>query len=123
MYKRYSVYYNRPLKKPHNKARNAPRPIAGAVERLIDALGIAKSYHGWMVVTKWPDIVGEQIARAAKAFRFDEGVLYIAVPDASWRQNLVMETDTILLKIRSCPFGRVVTQLRFVHAEKGYERS
>jgi predicted nucleic acid-binding Zn ribbon protein len=115
--------YNQPAPKTRYKARKTPKPIAGAVEKLVKSLGISRSYHGWLVVTKWPQIVGEQVAKAAKAFRFDDGVLFIAVPDAAWRQNLAMETDTILQKIRSYSFGRVVTQLRFVHAEKGYERS
>ena len=116
------MYYNQPSKRPQNKARKAPKPIAGVIEKVVKSLGIAKSYHGWLVVTKWPEIVGEQIAKAARAFRFDDGVLFIAVPDAVWRQNLAMETDTILQKIRSYPFGRVVTQLRFVQGEKGYNR-
>ncbi|MFQ6007873.1 MAG: DUF721 domain-containing protein [Candidatus Zixiibacteriota bacterium] len=115
--------YSQPVQKTRHKARKTPKPIAGAVEKLVKSLGISRSYHGWVVVSKWPQIVGEQVAKVARAFRFDDGVLYVAVPDAAWRQNLAMETDTILHKIRSYPFGRVVTQLRFVHAEKGYNRS
>ena len=112
-------YYNRPPRSHYSKARQAPKPIAGVIEKVVQSLGISKSYHGWLVVTKWPDIVGDQIARAAKAVRFDDGTLYVAVPDAAWRQNLAMETESILRKIRSYPYGRAINQLRFVQGEKG----
>lgn len=112
-------YYNRPFKQGYNKARKAPKPIAGVIEKVVKSLGISKSYHGWLVVSNWPDIVGEQIAGAARAVRFDDGTLYVAVPDAAWRQNLAMETELILRKIRSYPYGRAVRQLRFVQGEKG----
>ena len=112
-------YYSRPYRKDYSKARKAPKPIAGVIEKVVQSLGISKSYHGWLVVSNWPDIVGEQIARAARAVRFDDGTLYVAVPDAAWRQNLVMETESILRKIRSYPYGRAVRQLRFVQGEKG----
>ena len=108
-----------PLRPDHKAARRAPKRIASVMENVVRSLGIATGYHGWLVVSKWAEIVGEPIARAARAFRFDDGVLFIAVPDAAWRQHLAMETDTILQKIRSYPFGRAVTQLRFVQGEKG----
>lgn len=112
-------YNSQPPKRDYNKVRKAPKPIAGVIEKVVKSLGISKSYHGWLVVTKWPEIVGEQITRVAKAVRFDDGVLYVAVPDPSWRQNLAMETESILRKIRSYPYGRVVTQLRFIQGKKG----
>ena len=112
-------YYNRPFRRTHNKAHKTPKPIAGVIEKVVQSLGISKSYHGWLVVSNWPDIVGKQIARAATAVRFDDGTLYVAVPDAAWRQNLAMETESILRKIRSYPYGRAVRQLRFVQGEKG----
>lgn len=112
-------YNNRPSRQRNGKARKAPKSIGGVIEKVVRSLGISKSYHGWLVVSEWPEIVGEQIARVAKAFHFDDGTIFIAVPDAVWRQNLAMETDEILRKIRSYPFGRVVKQLRFVQGEKG----
>ena len=109
-------YYNRPSRKDYSKT---PKPIAGVIEKVVQSLGISKSYHGWLVVSNWPDIVGEQIAKAATAVRFDDGTLYIAVPDAVWRHTLMMKTESILRKIRSYPYGRAVRQLRFVQGEKG----
>ena len=96
-----------------------PKPIAGALESLIGSLGIADSYHGWMVVTKWPEIFAGPIAKRARAFKYDSGTLFVAVEDAAWRQNLSMEIEAMLEKIHSYPFGRTVKTLRLVRNEKG----
>jgi predicted nucleic acid-binding Zn ribbon protein len=101
------------------KSSQKPRPIGGIIESVIGSLGLSESYSGWLVVSRWREIVNAPLADKARAFRYDSGVLYIAVPDASWRQNLAMDADMILEKIRSYPFGRVIKQLRFVGSEKG----
>jgi predicted nucleic acid-binding Zn ribbon protein len=113
------LYNNRPSRQSGKKAPTTPKPIAGVMENVVKSLGIARSYHGWLAVTKWPEIVGDQVAKVAKAFRFADGVLFVAVPDSVWRQTLSMQADDILQKIRSYPFGRAVIQLRFVQGEKG----
>lgn len=96
-----------------------PKPIGGVVDAVIGSLGLGKSYDGWQVVGRWPEIVGEQIARRAKAIRFDDGVLYVVVEDASWRQNLAMEIKNILATIHKYPFGRAVTNVRLTGTERG----
>ncbi len=102
-----------------NRPRNAPKPIAGVVENLIASLGLTRRYHGWMTVQHWPEIVGEQVAKVARAIRFEDGILYVAVPGDAWRQELAMQIDSILDGIHARPYGRVVTQIRLVRGEKG----
>ena len=96
-----------------------PSPISGIVESVIGSLGLRNSYQGWLVVQRWPDIVGEHIARRSEAIRYDDGILYVAVSNSVWRQELAMQTEHILREIRSLPYGRVVRQLRLVHGKKG----
>jgi predicted nucleic acid-binding Zn ribbon protein len=99
--------------------KTPPAPISSVMAGVISQLGIGKNYHGWSVVTHWPEIVGEQIARRAKALKFDDGQLIVAVPDASWRQELAMQLDELMQKIHSFPGGRVIKELRLVRGEKG----
>ena len=87
---------------------------------MIGSLGLSKSYNGWLVVTRWPEIVGEQIAKRSKAVRYDDGVLFVIVEDAAWRQNLSMEMDNIMAAIRSYPFGKVIKHVRLIGSERGH---
>ena len=102
-----------------HRSRNTPKPIAGVMDKLMASLGISRHYHGWQVVSNWEKIVGDRISRVSRAVRFEDGVLYVAVDRDTWRQELSMQAESILRKIREYPYGRVVTQLRFVRGEKG----
>ncbi|MBU8932675.1 MAG: DUF721 domain-containing protein [candidate division Zixibacteria bacterium] len=98
--------------------RNVPR-LSGVIDAVIGSLGLTRKYHGWQVVNNWPEIVGRQVAKVATATRFEDTTLYVAVADDAWRQELVMQTESILENIRQYPYGQAVKQLRFVRGEKG----
>jgi len=93
--------------------------MSGIVDSVVGSLGLTQNYYGWLVVSQWPEIVGEHYARKSQALRFADGVLFIAVPDASWRQMMAMDTDKILSIIRSYPYGSVIRELRLVWGKKG----
>ncbi len=107
-------YGNRP-----SKGRTQPKPLGGIIDKVVRSLGLSRNYNGWLVVSRWPQIVGEGIAEQAKAVRYDEGTIFVVVPDASWRHNLSLETERILKKIHTLPYGKGVRQLRLVSGEKG----
>ena len=95
------------------------QPIGGVIDRVVRSLGLATRYGGWLAVNQWPEIVGQQIAQAARAVRFRDGTLYVAVPSAAWRQELSLQREVILQKIRSRPYGKAVTEIRLIHGERG----
>ena len=99
--------------------RRFPRPIGGILDSVVRNLGISRSFYGWQVVSRWPEIVGESIAHKAEAIRFDEGTLFVAVPDAAWRHQLQMQGEDILRRIHEHPRGTVIRELRFVAGRKG----
>ena len=105
-------------REPTNRNRKSPTPIAGIIDGIVASLGLTRQYHGWMMVSKWPEIVGEHYARRSRAFRFADGILYVAVDDAVWRQQMAMDAEKILKIIHNYPHGRVVKNLRLVRGEK-----
>lgn len=94
-------------------------PISGVLENVVKQLGISNSYHGWLVVANWSRLVGEHIAKVAEAYRFEDGVIYVSVPNDTWRQELTMQTETILQKIKQSPYGKAVQKIRLVGNRKG----
>jgi len=95
-----------------------PSPIGGIVDRIIGSLGLTERYHGWLMVSRWAEIVGEYYALKSHAFRFDDGTLYVAVEDPSWRQMMAIDSEKILKIIHAYPHGRAVKALHLVHGEK-----
>lgn len=100
-------------------SRKHPQPIGGAVEAVMGMLGLSRRYHGWVVMHRWPEIVGDYLAARSSACRFDDGTLYVAVDNAVLRQEMDMQKDELLRKIHALPGGRVVQRLRLVGSRKG----
>ena len=103
------------------RSRGQPTHMSGVLGQVIGALGLTNSYNGWLVVTRWSSIVGRSIAKEAKAVRYEDGCLYVAVADAAWRQELAMRLDELLEEIHSFPYGRSVKQIRLVQGTKGFD--
>jgi predicted nucleic acid-binding Zn ribbon protein len=96
-----------------------PARIGGAIGKLMQSLGLKRPYDGWQVVVNWPEIVGDEISSRAEAIRYENGTVFVVVPDDSWRQQLSLQTEMILEKIHSYPYGRAVKTLRLVKGKKG----
>ncbi len=91
------------------------------VERLLAAFGLSHKVAGWRAVNKWPEIVGDQIARHSRAVRFSEDTILVVVEDAGYRQEYSMMVDDFLDKIHSLPGGKAVKKIHFISRErKGY---
>ncbi len=89
-----------------------PLPISPVIDNLIRGLGFTKRYHGWQVVEKWPEIVGESIASASKAVRYDDGILYVKVKSDTWRMEIHMKRDSIMSEIKKLPYGKSIKEIR-----------
>ncbi len=101
------------------RGNRRPEAISSVLTGVLRSLGLTEQYNGWLVVERWPEIVGDAIARVSQALRFEDGVLYVAVNDAAWRQELAMKQEALLEKIKSLPYGRAIDQIRLVRGEKG----
>jgi predicted nucleic acid-binding Zn ribbon protein len=90
-----------------------PKPVEGALQELVEGLGIRKVLSGYSVVTSWEAIVGEQIARVAQAERVERGVLIVRVTSAPWRNELSMRRQEIMDKIVKTVGKGIVREIRF----------
>ena len=88
-----------------------PTRLGNLIEHVIGSLGLGDKFHGWRVVSRWPDIVGPEIARHARAIRFSDGILTIVVEKDVWRQELEMQLESILEKVRLTSGGRTIKKI------------
>ncbi len=98
----------------HKKLGSGYVPVGNLIDSLLARLGLAYNLGGWKAVVNWPEIAGPTIASHAKAVRYEDDTLWVSVPDASWRQELVMAQDEILEKIHALPGGRAVKKIHFI---------
>jgi predicted nucleic acid-binding Zn ribbon protein len=87
--------------------------IGVALEELVRRLGMTKTLSQYDVLTSWQDIVGEQIARVTVPERIHNGILFITVATASWREELSMRRKEILERINKAAGKNSVKEIRF----------
>ena len=88
-----------------------PSPLKGILGQILSSLGRKGEFDGWRMVELWPEIVGPEIARYARAVRFIEGSIIVVIEKDAWRQELEMQREHILRKIWSFPGGTAVRKI------------
>ncbi len=97
---------------------NRPRPISGVIANALGSLGLRRRYDGWLAVRDWAELVGDAIAEKSEAVRYEDGVLYVAVPDDTWRHQLSLQLEVILKKVQKQPYGRAVERIRLQKSKR-----
>jgi len=96
-----------------NSQKSATR-LGPLLNSILARMGLGHSLDGWRMVSLWPEIVGEKIAEVSKAIRYENDTLFVSVPDAVWRQELLLDIDRILQEIHSVPGGCSVKKIHFI---------
>jgi predicted nucleic acid-binding Zn ribbon protein len=78
-----------------------PQQLGALLTKFLDELGLSRKLRQYDVVSSWPEIVGERIARVTEAYKIDRGVLFVRVRTSEWRNELLMRKPEILQKINA----------------------
>ncbi len=90
-----------------------PELVGVIIQGMLRDLGLKRRFDQEQVVQHWCEIVGETIARRAKAMRIENGKLYVNVDRPTWRNELILRKKDILNKINSTMKRPVVKDIIF----------
>jgi len=93
------------------KRKSSPEKIGSIVENILSQHGYLNKCKEENIVFKWSELVGNDIAQVTECTRTENGILYVKVHSASWRQELSYMKQTILKKI--WPHCRTIKDIRF----------
>jgi predicted nucleic acid-binding Zn ribbon protein len=68
--------------------KKSPEAIGSIISAVLGERGYLAPCRELDVVRRWKEIVGEKIASVTDCARVDNGVLYVRVASASWRQEI-----------------------------------
>jgi hypothetical protein len=88
------------------KTRREPQPIGPLLKEVLSEKGYLTVCKEYGIVREWPHIADGRLAAASKAERIDNGILYVKVASAPWRQEAVYLKEKLLVKIHKefdCP--------------------
>ncbi|HEV8537376.1 MAG TPA: DUF721 domain-containing protein [Bacteroidota bacterium] len=93
--------------------RSSPKPFGNALLSVLDGLGIKGKLTRYEVLERWPEIVGEQIARVTKADHVEGDKLFVKVSRSTWRNELVFLKKDLIKKINAEMRQEIITDIIF----------
>ncbi|MCS6918222.1 MAG: DUF721 domain-containing protein [Fimbriimonadales bacterium] len=87
--------------------------VGGALQRLLQQLGLDRQFRTYDALAHWSDIVGKQVAQVARPMRVDADTLWVAVKSHAWAQELNFQKGTILRRLNERAGEERFKELRF----------
>lgn len=87
--------------------------IGSAIKNAVEKLGLTAKFQEQRALSLWSEIVGEQVAQNAEAYRIRHGELLVSVQQATWRYHLMFERENYRKKINDALGADVVRLIRF----------
>ena len=81
--------------------------------------GLSRPLRGWMAIEAWPEVVGEAVARRARATGFEDGLLIVEVDSPAWVSQIGFLKRDYIVKINQRLGEGVIRDIRFIAARGG----
>ena len=95
------------------RKKSSMSDLGSAVASALDKLGLGGKMREAMVLVKWPEIVGDRIAKVTTAIRVIDGTLFIACKSSVWANELSLHKEHIRTSINKCIGSRIIKEIRF----------
>jgi predicted nucleic acid-binding Zn ribbon protein len=86
--------------------------LGTAMSQALERQGMARRIREQEVLLRWEELVGAAIANHATPERFRNGVLWLSVTDAAWRQELHLMRGGLVARINDALGDEIVQELR-----------
>ncbi|MFP4162745.1 MAG: DUF721 domain-containing protein [Chitinispirillaceae bacterium] len=70
------------------KRSQPPSKVGAVLQSILQERGYSTICKEYEVVAKWKEIVGERVGAVTECSRTENGILYVKVKSAPWRQEL-----------------------------------
>ena len=91
-----------------------PELLGDQIEKMIADRGWQADVAAGSVMSRWPDIVGEQVAGHSEPVAYEDGVLTVRADSTAWATQLRLLTSTILGRLGEDVGPETVVELRVV---------
>lgn len=90
-----------------------PENLGSILDTVLSERGYKTICKEYEVVSRWNEIVGERISKVTECSRIENGILYVKVPAASWRQEMSFMKHHILSQIKKETSCLTITDIVF----------
>ena len=93
--------------------------VGKSLERLLAEAGLSQPLRGWLAIDAWPEVVGEAVARRARATGFEDGRLIVEVDSPAWVSQIGFLKRDYIVKINQRLGEGVIRDIQFIAARGG----
>ena len=93
--------------------------VGKSLERLLVDAGLSQPLRGWLAIEAWPEIVGENAARRARATGYEAGKLIVEVDAPAWVSQLGFLKRDYIVKLNQRLGEGVIREIQFIAARGG----
>lgn len=86
--------------------------VSAAMEDVQQILRGSDAFQFWLFQQKWSALAGDVLAEESYIARRERDVLYIAVTNSVWMQELLMHRAKLLRRVQADPYGARFRELR-----------
>ena len=90
-----------------------PKLIGNSIQAILNGYGLLPRMKQFEALNLWAEVVGEQIAKVAKAEKLDHGCLIVRVEKPVWRNELIFLKKEIIAKINELMKEEIVKEIIF----------
>lgn len=91
----------------------APEKIDSILGDILSERGYLTICKEYEVVAKWKEIVGKKISEVTECSRVENGIIYVKVFSAAWRQEIVYLKPQLLSQIKRQTDCTTITDIVF----------
>ncbi len=91
-----------------------PELLGRSLFGVLKSLGIETKVKEHEVIGRWPEIVGDQIAKISTADHVINGVLFVKVKNSVWRNELIMLKKELFQKIDKDVGRGIIKDIRLI---------
>ncbi len=79
---------------------NEPESVAKILSNVLQEIGAQDLLTLADIDKRWPEIVGEDLAKKARPYKIAQGVLFLATPSPVWSQEVLFARWMIMDRVR-----------------------
>jgi len=82
------------------KKKKVPENVGSILDSILLERGYYAICKEYEIMAKWDAIVGPRLAKVTECSNIDEGILYVKVASAPWRQELIYLKGQLFSRIQ-----------------------
>ncbi len=87
--------------------------LGPVIESILRRNNLWSGYQQYLIIEKWPEIVGSELSTVTKAVKISNGLLQVLVKDSVWSYHLSLLKPQLIKKLNNHVGSKVVNDIFF----------